>query len=75
MFTIVLSTGRFLMTTIHVEKQTHLEIKNFNNGCFTNSLFTSKVIGLFLSFSLRDTSWAGSSWTRGRENATILSVW
>lgn len=47
----------------------------FNNGCFTNSLFTSKVIGLFLSFSLRDTSWAGSSWTRGRENATILSVW
>ena len=28
MFTIVLSTDRFLMTTIHVEKQTHLEIKN-----------------------------------------------
>lgn len=28
MFTIVLSTDRFLMTAIHVEKQTHLEIKN-----------------------------------------------
>ena len=28
MFTIVLSTDRFLMTAIRVEKQTHLEIKN-----------------------------------------------